>query len=447
MPNKSSTSALTCSKTMCHKRNESNICMKTTPNQERLEICNNYQASLRRAAQLSKPIYVRETQRRQFTVRCCGLSFNMKLLAFVLINRILMIATGGSEAADDDDTLSENDLNDNFMYLYKTNTQSENYLNYRAVYGLRFDQKKRDRGQKPIKVFPDNYSVVDQELSFNDTDRHSNEVISTSVNDLEEVVSDELASSSFESETSSQRNETSNFTISEVEPVADESRKHIMRPNNRVEHALDFLAHRLKQLLKHSTDKARPESKISPHLSSLGRFLNLFSLVRFENVPCLTAMKPLRQLSGTCYSEGVCIELGGIAVDQCAEGFGVCCICEFIDFSPLSRSRDKKIFSRSVKAGCRSVTHQNVTYFESPGFPLTSQGNLGTCVTTILLARGVKQLLVEFLFFELLPPTDGNCLDDRLVVVGQAMNFKVPVLCGVATGQHSEFSFINRFAT
>lgn len=252
----------------------------------------------------------------------------MKLLAFVLINRILMIAAGSSEVTDVD-TLSENDLNDNFMYLYKTNTQSENYLNYRAVYGLRFTEATK----KPIKVFPDNnYSVVDQESSFNDTDRHSNEVISASVNDLEEVVSDELASSSFESETSSQRNETANFTISEVEPVADESRKHIMRPNNRVEHALDFLAQRLKQLLMHSADKARPESKISPHLSSLGRFLNLFSLIRFENVPCVTAMKPLRQLSGTCYNERDCIELGGIAVDQCAGGFGVCCVCEFIDF-------------------------------------------------------------------------------------------------------------------
>lgn len=298
--------------------------MKTTPNQERLEICNNYQASLRRAAQLSKSIYFRETQRRQFTVRCCGLSFNMKLLAFVLINRILMIAAGSSEVTDDVDTLSENDLNDNFMYLYKTNVQSENYLNYRAVYGLRY----KEATKKPIKVFPDNYSVVDQESSFNDTDRHSNEVISASV----EVVSDELASSSFESETSSQRNETSNFTISEVDPVADESRKHIMRPNNRVEHALDFLAQRLKHLLMHSADKARPESKISPHLSSLGRFLNLFSLIRFENVPCVTAMKPLRQLSGTCYNEIDCIKLGGIAVDQCADGFGVCCVCEFIDF-------------------------------------------------------------------------------------------------------------------
>lgn len=91
------------------------------------------------------------------------------------------------------------------------------------------------------------------------------------------------------------------------------------------------------------------------------------------------------------------------------------------------------------------MTHQNVTYFESPGFPLTSQGNLGTCVTTILLARGVKQVLLEFLFFELLPPTDGNCLDDRFVVMGQAVNFNVPVLCGTATGQHSEFNFIYRF--
>lgn len=101
------------------------------------------------------------------------------------------------------------------------------------------------------------------------------------------------------------------------------------------------------------------------------------------------------------------------------------------------------------------MTHQNVTYFESPNYPRASQSNLEACSLTVLLARDVKQVLVDFLFFELLPPTDGDCLDDRFVVTGQAANFDVPAICGVATGQHSKthfahsslaiFSFLTRF--
>jgi hypothetical protein len=84
------------------------------------------------------------------------------------------------------------------------------------------------------------------------------------------------------------------------------------------------------------------------------------------------------------------------------------------------------------------VSRNNVTYFESPHFPLSSRSNIGSCFLTVFLARGVRQVLLEFLFFELLPPTEGNCLDDRFFVTGQATNSEIPIICGVATGQHSE---------
>lgn len=91
------------------------------------------------------------------------------------------------------------------------------------------------------------------------------------------------------------------------------------------------------------------------------------------------------------------------------------------------------------------MTHQNVTYFESPNFPRASQSNFEACSLTVFLAREVKQVLVDFLFFELLPPTEGECLDDRFVVTGQASNFNVPIICGVATGQHSESLYLLTF--
>ena len=92
------------------------------------------------------------------------------------------------------------------------------------------------------------------------------------------------------------------------------------------------------------------------------------------------------------------------------------------------------------------MTKQNVTYFESPNFPKASQKNFESCSLTILLARDVKQVLVDFLFFELSPPTAGNCEEDKFVVSGHAVNFQVPVICGIATGQHSSsFDFLLLF--
>jgi hypothetical protein len=97
-----------------------------------------------------------------------------------------------------------------------------------------------------------------------------------------------------------------------------------------------------------------------------------------------------------------------------------------------------------VKSSCGHVTYQNVTYFESPNFPLASQNNLGACTLTILLARNVKQLLIEFIFFETLPPTNGNCVQDQFTIHTDtgSMHKEVPIICGIATGQHSKINLL-----
>lgn len=85
-----------------------------------------------------------------------------------------------------------------------------------------------------------------------------------------------------------------------------------------------------------------------------------------------------------------------------------------------------------------------MTYFESPNYPLASETNLGSCTLAILLGRDVKQVLLEFVFFEILPPTDGNCIDDQLMITtesGSKMH-EVPIICGIATGQHSKIYFL-----
>jgi hypothetical protein len=52
----------------------------------------------------------------------------------------------------------------------------------------------------------------------------------------------------------------------------------------------------------------------------------------------------------------------------------------------------------------------------------------------------VKQVLIEFSFFELLPPEEGNCLSDQFIVSTEQGNKRnqIPILCGTATGQHSK---------
>lgn len=276
----------------------------------------------------------------------------MKFLGFLLVQKFILCASKASEEiikseqsvdlSNDETLILTSNVNNDYMYLYKTNIPSENYQNYRAVYGLRYRPTR-----KVFKSETNNYNIIAEKSKNNDSISFK-EVIRANNTETGNA-SEEYESSSFESEILSQSETppdsesslklpTTNVSSQSVELVVDDSRNHIMRPNNRVEHALDFLAARLKKLIYYSADKTRPESKLSTHLSSLGKFLNLFSLIKFENIPCITAHKPLRQLSGTCYNEVQCFNLGGIAVDRCAHGLGVCCVCE------LSRNCDKKFF-------------------------------------------------------------------------------------------------------
>lgn len=58
------------------------------------------------------------------------------------------------------------------------------------------------------------------------------------------------------------------------------------------------------------------------------RFLDLFSIIKFENKPCSLEYDLLETTDGTCYHKTECDRLGGLAVGSCAKGFGVCCICK-----------------------------------------------------------------------------------------------------------------------
>ena len=296
----------------------------------------------------------------------------MKLLVVILVHNFLVCVANSSEEVMNseqsietrpDATLILSSNENDYMYLNKPNGQSVNYLNYRAVYGLRYRPTRKN-----LKNDLNNYEIVTEKTNFNVSIQ--SEVISANETETENVngnfALDDVKSEIPSVTESSLKPPSTNFSQSNFEPASDESRNHIMRPNNRVEHALDFLAERLKKLLYYSSDKARPESKVSPHLTSLGKLLNLFSLIKFENIPCHTAHKPLRQLSGTCYNEVECFNLGGIAVDRCANGFGVCCVCEFLVLNNLRKEKGRQLFGYKYFYNYRGLCYK--FYIDSISF-------------------------------------------------------------------------------
>ncbi|XP_073819676.1 uncharacterized protein [Musca autumnalis] len=143
-------------------------------------------------------------------------------------------------------------------------------------------------------------------------------------------------------------------------------------------------------------------------------FLSLFEVIKFANTKCSVNMGDIRSMEGTCYHEFECKNLGGIPTERCADGAGVCCI---------------------FLTGCGDTTDQSVVYFESPDYPQPFQETM-ICVLIINVRKNVQQLRLDFLMFELNRPTDGDCDEDQFVVSGQNVNFVVPVLCGINTGQH-----------
>lgn len=106
-----------------------------------------------------------------------------------------------------------------------------------------------------------------------------------------------------------------------IPPMTD-----VTRPKNYLRDALNYFKSRLKQLFNYglflNVPLAQPQNGAS-------RFLSLFNVIKFENIPCTSSQTMLTEMSGTCYHVDECRQMGGTAVDNCADGFGVCCVCEY----------------------------------------------------------------------------------------------------------------------
>ncbi|XP_013190549.1 uncharacterized protein LOC106134942 [Amyelois transitella] len=141
------------------------------------------------------------------------------------------------------------------------------------------------------------------------------------------------------------------------------------------------------------------------------KFLEVFEVVEFDHVVCTSSSG----LEGTCLPEYECQNASGRPMGTCADGYGTCCVLEF---------------------KCDDRTSAASGWFTNPSFPSPSTERLSCTLMIDKTSENVKQIRLDFMNFELLPPTDGTCQQDQFIVSGQNVNNVIPILCGVNTGQH-----------
>lgn len=167
-----------------------------------------------------------------------------------------------------------------------------------------------------------------------------------------------------------------------------------------------------------------PSGTNGTEIDRSGKFLSLFSIVRFANSLCVGT----NLYNGTCLTSAECAGVtGGTASGSCASGFGVCCT----------------IFASS----CGTTITRNNTYWVQPGFSTsnTSYTTDGQCSVYVQKCNSnICQIRLDFETFDIADPdatagtatagTATQCLTDVFVVSGQTNN--VPGICGYNQGQH-----------
>ena len=139
-------------------------------------------------------------------------------------------------------------------------------------------------------------------------------------------------------------------------------------------------------ILSHGADNESYEGGSKRHQ----KFLNLFSVIRFSNTPCMANSG----INGTCYTKKECGKRGGTLAGSCAGGFGVCC---------------------TFSLGCGAMTRENCTY-------LSTDVSSSSCVYTICKCNPeVTFLRLDFTEFDIAQPfTCGSS--------------STPVQCGISDG-------------
>lgn len=250
------------------------------------------------------------------------------------------------------------------FYLNRT---SKYYINYRQAYGIRYDPNKIRRSfnyvKKPDTVeeepLDDGDDLINEDVVGNDVETYTvqsekqvfvtddespqttTELIVTTTTETSGETTEISAENNSENEPAPLNDISQSVPAEDVlngtldgtdSPLISNSTTNIMKPS-RVQAALQFINTRVKDFIKYGL---RPGG--TPVVNRVNataaqgngqRFLNLFNVIKFDNVPCASQLAPLTPLNGTCYHKFECDQLGGVAVDECAGGFGVCCVCMY----------------------------------------------------------------------------------------------------------------------
>ena len=121
---------------------------------------------------------------------------------------------------------------------------------------------------------------------------------------------------------------------------------------------------------------------------------------RFPNTECSSLEN---NLSGVCYTMKECARRNGRASGQCAAGFGVCCLCEYLLKTVKVYGIDTSILA--VVVGCGGSSGENITYFssEESGTLIEPSSMAEACPTTICkMDDGICQLRLDFLTFSMI---------------------------------------------
>lgn len=222
----------------------------------------------------------------------------------------------------------DNSGSDRFFYVRtrdansfdNKNIPNRYYINYQKAYGIRYDPRKIKRSF----VFKDS---EDDQLTTTETF----DEITTITNDIQE---DNQGDGIYETEDNFLSSTFQNYTnwptnINETDDFVEEPHFYNGYPSNITNHPFPNTAKpsKIETALQHLNTKIKNLFSVNANPNTQ-RFLNVFNIIKFDNVPCASSNPPLTQLNGTCYHKFECDQLGGIAVDACAGGFGVCCVCK-----------------------------------------------------------------------------------------------------------------------
>lgn len=224
------------------------------------------------------------------------------------------------------------------------NRSSKLYINYQQAYGIRYDPNKIRRSFSSQVAAAVNDAAASSteatDVTVNEPDNITVDGTDVAQEITQETLQDVIDDVQIEETTEM---DVDNFVIPESQPATEETiisttemvnvtttTTNIMKPS-RVQAALQFINQRVRNLFKYGL-KPQDLQYLNlnvPQANENGqRFLNLFNVIKFDNIPCASHKEPLTPMNGTCYHQVECDQLGGVAVDDCAGGFGVCCVCK-----------------------------------------------------------------------------------------------------------------------